>query len=286
MRLKTFLFFTGPSIILMLCLMILPLVSAVFLGFNYITYRNLNEPQWVGLQNYLDVLADPEFWDSLGFTLLFIAATVPAKILLGFVIALMLDQVGRFRGLFVAAFLLPFVVTPVVGTLIFRDMFDRGGLYSYLLQMLFDYKLLFNSTTVPLLIFLHGIWVSTPFVMIVLFAGLQTVQKEPLEAALVDGATWLQRLRYVVVPHLRSLFVFIILILLMDGYRVFDSIYVLTQQNPIFDAESVLYYNFQVALSYGRLGKANAMAVLTVIGIFAVLIPWLIMTYREQVQER
>jgi len=286
MRLKTFLFFTGPSIILMLCLMILPLVSAVFLGFNYITYRNLNEPQWVGLQNYLDVLADPEFWDSLGFTLLFIAATVPAKILLGFVIALMLDQVGRFRGLFVAAFLLPFVVTPVVGTLIFRDMFDRGGLYSYLLQMLFDYKLLFNSTTVPLLIFLHGIWVSTPFVMIVLFAGLQTVQKEPLEAALVDGATWLQRLRYVVVPHLRSLFVFIILILLMDGYRVFDSIYVLTQQNPIFDAESVLYYNFQVALKYGRLGKANAMAVLTVIGIFAVLIPWLIMTYREQVQER
>jgi len=286
MKLKTFLFFTGPSIILMLCLMILPLVSAVFLGFNYITYRNLNEPQWVGLQNYLDVLADPEFWDSLGFTLLFIAATVPAKILLGFVIALMLDQVGRFRGLFVAAFLLPFVVTPVVGTLIFRDMFDRGGLYNYLLQLLFDYKLLFNSTTVPLLIFLHGIWVSTPFVMIVLFAGLQTVQKEPLEAALVDGATWLQRLRYVVVPHLRSLFVFIILISLMDGYRVFDSIYVLTQQNPIFDAESVLYYNFQVALSYGRLGKANAMAVLTVIGIFVVLIPWLVMTYREQIQER
>ena len=286
MKRKTFLFFTGPSIVAMVVLMIIPLLAAVYLGFNFITYRNLNEPQWIGLQNYAEVLSDPEFWDSLGFTLLYIAVTVPTKILLGFVIALMLDQIGGIRGVFIAAALLPFVMTPVVGTLIFRDMFDRGGLYNYLLQMLFDYKLLFNSTTVPLLIMLHGIWVSTPFTMIVLFAGLQTVQKEPMEAAKVDGASWLQRLRYVVVPHLRSLFVFIILISIMDGYRVFDSVFVMTQQNPIYDAESVLFYNFQVALTYGRLGKANAMAVLTVIGIFVALIPWLIMTYREQVEER
>lgn len=286
MERKTFFFFVGPSVIIMLLLMILPLVAAIVLGFNYITYRNLNEPVFVGLRNYLEVLQDPEFWDSLGFTVLYILIIVPSVIVVGFIVALLLDQVTRFRGIFIAGALLPFIVTPVVGTLIFRDMFDRGGLYTYLLKTLFDYKLLMTSKTVPVLIMLHGIWYVTPFAMIVLFAGLQTLQKESLEAALVDGATWLQRLWYVVIPHLRSLFVFIALICIMDAYRVFDSIFVLTQQNPIFDAETIMYYNFQVALSYGRLGKANAMSILTVIGIFIVLIPFLVMTYREQVEER
>jgi ABC-type sugar transport system permease subunit len=283
---KTFFFFVGPSVIIMLLLMILPLVAAIILGFNYITYRNLNEPVFVGLRNYLDVLQDPEFWDSLWFTVLYILIIVPSVIVVGFIVALLLDQVTRFRGIFIAGALLPFIVTPVVGTLMFRDMFDRGGLYTYLLKTLFDYKLLMTSKTVPVLIMLHGIWYVTPFAMIVLFAGLQTVPKESLEAALVDGANWLQRLWYVVIPHLRSLFVFIALISIMDAYRVFDSIFVLTQQNPIFDAETIMYYNFQVALSYGRLGKANAMSILTVIGIFIVLIPFLVMTYREQVEER
>jgi ABC-type sugar transport system permease subunit len=143
-----------------------------------------------------------------------------------------------------------------------------------------------NSTTVPRLIMLHGIWYVTPFAMIVLFAGLQTLPKEPMEAATVDGANWFQKIWHVVIPHLRSLFIFIALISIMDAYRVFDSIFVLTKQNPIFDAETIMYYNFQVALSYGRLGKANAMSILTVIGIFIVLIPFLVMTYREQVEER
>lgn len=283
---KTFFLFTSPSMTVMLLLMILPFAAAIFLGVNYITYRNLNSPEFVGLENYIAVLQDPEFWDSLGFTMLFIAITVPMNILVGFGVALLLDQVTVFRGVFIAGILLPFIVTPVVGTLIFRNMFDRQGLYTYLLETLFNYKFLMTSTTVKALVMAHGIWYVAPFPTIVLFAGLQTLSKSQIEAAVVDGANWLQRLWYVVIPHLRSLFVFIALTAIMDAYRVFDSIFVLTQQNPIFDAETIMYYNFQVALSYQRLGKANAMSVLTVIGIFIVLIPFLISTYQEQVEER
>ena len=252
---------------------------------HFITFRNLDAPQWIGLQNYQEVLADPEFWDSLEFTLIFIAITVPLRILLGLLFALLLDQIVRFRGVFIAAALVPFVMTPVVGTLIFRDMFDRGGPYWYWMQQIFDYRLFMNSTTVPLLIIFHSIWTATPFAMIVLFAGLQTLPQESLEAARVDGASWFRQLWHVAIPHLRSLFIFIALISIMDSYRVFDSVFVLTQQNPIFDAETIMYYNFQVAMSFGRLGKANAMSVLTVIGIFVVLIPFLVMTYREQMEE-
>lgn len=281
----TFVFFVGPSVFIMLALMTLPLLASIVLGLHFITFRNLDAPIWIGLQNYQEVLADPEFWDSLEFTLLFIAATVPLRIVLGLMFALLLDQVRRFRGLFVAAALVPFVMTPVVGTLIFRDMFDRGGPYWYWMQQLFDYRLFMNSTTVPLLIIFHSIWTATPFAMIVLFAGLQTLPQESLEAAKVDGASWLRQLWHIAIPHLRSLFIFIALISIMDSYRVFDSVFVLTRQNPIFDAETIMYYNFQVAMNFGRLGKANAMSVLTVIGIFVVLIPFLVLTYREQLED-
>ena len=285
MKRATFTFFVGPSVFIMLALMTLPLLASILLGMHFITFRNLDEPIWVGLRNYEEVLGDAEFWDSLEFTLLFILAVVPARIVLGLIFALLLDQIRRFRGVFVAAALVPFVMTPVVGTLIFRDMFDRGGPYWYWMQQLFDYRLFMSSTTVPLLIIFHSLWTATPFAMIVLFAGLQTLPQESLEAARVDGASWLQQLWHVAIPHLRSLFIFIGLIAIMDSYRVFDSVFVLTQQNPIYDAETIMYYNFQVAMSFGRLGKANAMSVLTVIGIFVVLIPFLVLTYREQTEE-
>ena len=285
MKRATFTFFVAPSVFIMLALMTLPLLASILLGMHFITFRNLDEPIWVGLRNYEEVLGDAEFWDSLEFTLLFILAVVPARIVLGLIFALLLDQIRRFRGVFVAAALVPFVMTPVVGTLIFRDMFDRGGPYWYWMQQLFDYRLFMSSTTVPLLIIFHSLWTATPFAMIVLFAGLQTLPQESLEAARVDGASWLQQLWHVAIPHLRSLFIFIGLIAIMDSYRVFDSVFVLTQQNPIYDAETIMYYNFQVAMSFGRLGKANAMSVLTVIGIFVVLIPFLVLTYREQTEE-
>lgn len=286
MERKTFLTFVSPSLAMMLLLMVLPLVTAIWLGFNFITFRNLETPQWVGLENYIEVLSDPEFWAALRFTLLYIVITVPSQILIGFLIASLLDQVTRYRGLYIAASLLPFIVTPVVGTLMFRNMFDRPGLYTYLLNVLFDYKLAMNSGSVRTLIMLHGIWYSTPFAMITLFAGLQSLPQEPMEAATVDGANTLQKIWYVVIPHLRSLLVFISLIGIMDAYRAFDSIFVLTKQNPLFKADTLMYYNFKMALSFGQLGKANAMAILTVIGIFVVLIPFLITTYRQQTEER
>ena len=285
MKRSTFAFFVGPSVFVMTALMTLPLLASIILGLHYITFRNLDAPVWEGLKNYQEVLSDPKFWNSMRFTLIFIAATVPARIVLGLIFALLLDQIVRLRGLFIAAALVPFVLTPVVGTLIFRDMFDRGGPYWYWMQQVFDYRLFMSSTTVPLLIIFHNIWTATPFAMIVLFAGLQTLPQETLEAARVDGASWLRQLWHVAIPHLRSLFVFVALISIMDSYRVFDSVFVLTQQNPIYGAETIMYYTFQVALSRGRLGLANAMSVLTVIGIFVVLIPFLVMTYREQLEE-
>lgn len=286
MKKNLFLLFVGPSVVIMLLLMVLPVVASIYMSFNLITFRNLMSPQWIGFENYQKVLTDPAFWASVKFTLKYVAITVPTTILLGYILALMLDQVTHFRGILIGAMLLPMVITPVVGTMMFRDMFDRTGLYYYILKVLFDYKFILNSTTAPILIMGESIWVGITFPMIVLFAGLQTQNTEIIEAAMVDGANWFQRLIYVITPQLRSLFVFITLISIMDAYRVYDSIFVITGGNPAYKANSIIYYTISTAIAYRNLGRANAMAILTVIGIFVVLIPYLVMTYRDQLEER
>ena len=170
--------------------------------------------------------------------------------------------------------------------MMFKDLFSNTGLFYYLLNTIFHYRFVLNSTTAPILIIGHSIWEGITFPMIVLFAGLQTQNMEILEAAMVDGADWFQRLIYIITPQLKSLFVFIILIHIMDAYRVFDSIFVITGGNPAYGAVSVLYYTFKTAMAYGNLGRANAMAILTVVGIFVVLIPYLVRTYKDQLEER
>lgn len=266
--------------------MILPLLGAIALSLNQITLRTLFSPKWVGLANYVRVLADPAFWASMKFTLIFVIATVPISIIFGYILALMLDEITRFRGILIAAMLLPMVITPVVATMMFKGLFDQTGLVYYLLKVIFHYKFILSGTTAPILIILVSLWGGMTFPMIVLFAGLQTQNTEILEAAMVDGATWFQRLIYVVTPQLRSLFIFIILISIMDNYRIFDSIFVITSGNPAYQSDSILYYTYRVAMSYGNLGLGNAMAILTVIGIFIVLIPYLVRTYHDQIEER
>jgi ABC-type sugar transport system permease subunit len=288
MNKRQFTFFVGPSVVMMTLLMVVPLIAAVWLGFHSISFRNVTSPTWVGWENYQFLLGDPRFWNALRFTLFYIVVTVPLQIVVGFIIALLLDQVKTGRGIYMAATLLPFIVTPIVGTLVFRQIFDRYGIIPYILENLFafDYNF-FAPSNIMFIVFFHSVWYVTPFSIVTLFAGLQTVPEEPLEAARVDGATWLERLWYVVIPYLRSLFIFIALITIMDGYRVFDSIFVLTKQNPIYDnIETLMYYNYIVAVQFQNLGRANAMSVLTVIGIFVILIPFLYMTYKQQMEER
>jgi multiple sugar transport system permease protein len=287
MNRSTFLKFASPSMIIMTLLMVVPLVMAIWLGMNYITYNNINDPQFVGLRNYFEILQDGRFWQSFRFTGLYMLIVVPAQLIVGFTIALLLDQVSRLtRGIYLSIFLLPFIIVPIVGTMMFKQLFEPSGLFTWIIQEILETKFRYNELTVKTLIIFHGIWYVTPFALVTYFAGLQTLPGEQIEAASMDGASRLQKIRYIVLPHVSSLTIFILLIPIMDAYRVFDSVFVLSEMNPIYKADTLMTYNFQTAVTVQRLGKANAMAVLTVIGIMVVLIPNLIQSYKEQTRER
>lgn len=287
MKRSTFFRFAAPSIIIMTLLMVIPLIMAIWLGMNYMTYYNINDPQFVGLRNYIEVLQDTRFWQSFGFTAMYLALVVPATLVVGFSVALFLDQVSTFtRGIYLSIFLLPFIIVPIVGTLMFKQLFEPSGLFTYLYQTILGTKFRYSELSVKILIILYGVWYVAPFALVTYFAGIQTLSKDQIEAASIDGASVWQKIRHIVIPHLRSLTILILLMSLMDAYRVFDSVFVLSEMNPIYNADTVMTYTFQTAVTVQRLGKANAMAILTVFGIMIILIPNLIQSYRQQVEER
>ncbi len=283
MKRKLFHQFSAPSNLAMILLMVFPLVYAVFLSLNFVTFRNITSPEFVGMANYRYILSDPDFWRAFRFSLIIIVFTVPVHICLGFIMALFLDQVSlAVRGLLMSMMLLPFIVVPVVGTVMFRQLFEVGGIMSYLYQQVFSQPFVFTPMSVKVLVIFHLIWYVTPYPIVVFFAGLQTLPEEHLEAATVDGASRIQQIRFIVIPHLKPLLLMIMMILIMDMYRMFDSILVMTKQNPLFQAENLMMYNYRIGMSVQRLGRANTTAVLTVIGILVVLIPFLRLQYRNK----
>lgn len=288
MKRHTFFQFAAPSMALMVLLMVVPLVVAIWLGMQFLTFRTMQDgPQWVGFANYIDILGDPKFWQSFRFTALYTFIVVPVRLVIGFVMALVLDQVSKgVRGVYLSIFLLPFIVVPIVGTLMFKQLFEASGLVAYFYREFLETKFIYNEFNVKLLIVLHGIWYVTPYALVTYFAGLQTLPGDLLEAASIDGASRWQKIRNIVIPHVSSLTILILLISIMDSYRIFDSVFVLTEGNPIYKAETVMTYTFQTAIRLERLGLGNAMSIVTVIGIMIVLIPNLYMSYKEQIEER
>lgn len=283
MKRRIFFQFTAPSNITMIVLMIFPLLYAVYLSFNLVTYQNINDPTFIGLENYTTILTDPQFWQAVRFSLAIIVLTVPVQVCLGFVMALLLDQVPILvRGFLMSMMLMPFIVVPVVGTVMFRQLFEVGGIMSYLYQLVFQQPFVFSPMSVKVLVIAHLIWYVTPYPLVVFFAGLQTLPQEHLEAATVDGANRLQQIRYIVIPHLKPLLLMIIMILIMDMYRMFDSILVMTKQNPMFQAENLMMYNYRIGMALQNLGRANATAILTIVGVLVVLVPFLRMQYRNR----
>jgi multiple sugar transport system permease protein len=247
---------------------------------------------FVGLDYYRKVLglqaapaeAAPvhnEFLAALGFTLLYTLATTPFVLAGGLALALAMNAVTRrLRGAFIAASLLPFIITPVVGALAIKWLFRDDGLVSALLaEVGVQVFWMAQAWSARLLIILYGIWHVLPFAFIVFYAGLQGVPQDSLEAATLDGASRWQKLRYVTLPHLAPLVVFVTLIHLMDAYRVFEPVLVLTKGAFTTSVQSLTY---TILLEENNPFKASAAAVLTLLGIAVLLVPLLRRTWREQ----
>ena len=231
-------------------------------------------------------ISDVDFWSALEFTMLYTFITTPLILLIGFGLALATNRLTeRLRGPVVFVTLLPMIVTPVVSSLAVYWLFVDGGVIAASMESLGFGRFYFlaDQFTIRAVIIAYGVWFAAPFAFIILYAGLQTVPDDPIEAAIIDGATPWQRVRYIVIPHLMPLFAVITLIHVMDSYRVFEPILVFGSN--VF-ANSVQYLTYYTLVFEDNIHKASAYAILTVLGVMVLLIPVMIRTYKDQRDEK
>lgn len=241
-----------------------------------------------GLADFAAELMNLPFYKALAFTLSYTFVVTPLVIVLGMAIALGVNGLPRLaRGPTIFVSLLPMIVTPLVGSLILFWMIDAEGIIGATLQRITGdpaLSLKASPALTWLTIFVYGVWHSAPFAFIVFYAGLQTVPAETLEAAMLDGASRWERIRFVVIPHMMPLVIFVMLIQLMDNFRVFEPI---VGFSAAANATSLSYFIYSDLTGVNaRFGSAAATSVLTVIGVAVLLAPVLVRTWRDFQRKR
>jgi ABC-type sugar transport system permease subunit len=247
---------------------LLPLLWAFWESFHLHDLRTpwLGRP-FLGLANYAEVLGDARFWRAALHTLAFAALTVTAELVLGLALALGLQRSFRARGLARTVALLPWALPTVVAALVWRFLFD--GPSSLVNQFIVWLGLATEPVAwlahpvlawVPVL--LADIWKTTPFVALLLLAGLQSIDETLEEAARMDGAGFWQRLWHVTLPLLRPAILVALVFRTIDALRLFDLVYVLTGGGPGTATEPLALYTFNVLLQNLRFGYGSALSVI------------------------
>ena len=233
---------------------------------------------------FTDQVSNLPFYKALIFTLTYCLFVTPNVLLLGFLIALSLNAVARrIRGPLIFGTILPMIVTPLVGSLVLFWMIDSQGIIGANLQNLMNdpYLSLKSSKTLTwITIIIYGIWHHSPFAFVVFYAALQTVPQEPIEAAIIDGASRFQRIKHIVLPHIYPVVTFVALISLMDNFRVFEPIIGFSAEGSAQSLSWLIYDNL-VNEEVILFGSAAATSMMTIIGIAILLAPVLIRTWRE-----
>jgi multiple sugar transport system permease protein len=258
-----------PATSVLFLLTIFPTIYAVYVSlFNF----DLPRPQtstFVGLGNFAEVLTDGRFWVALLQTSILMITAVGIEFLLGFALALFFFDDFRRRSaksVYIPLILIPMMIAPVLVGYIWRLLFQvQTGPLNYLLQNLLGigpYEWTSSTSLALASVILVDIWQWTPFVTMVLLAGLASLSLDLLEAAEVDGASRWQRLRYVILPLSRNVIAIVLLIRFLDAFREFDKIFVLTQGGPGTATEVVSYYAYLSGFKFFRIGYAAAMSLL------------------------
>jgi multiple sugar transport system permease protein len=228
---------------------------------------------FVGLDNYARALSNPLLYESIKQTALYGAIALPVEILGGLGIALLVHRTVRSSGLraaiYVAA-MIPIVIPQIAVGVVFRLVFAPDyGILNVMLGLTGPNQPLWLSVPQLALIATAAvdIWQWTPFVYLVMFAGLQTVPSESVEAAQVDGATNLTLFRYIELPYLRPLILLVLFFRIADVIRVFDQVYVLTGGGPGTTTQYLSLYIYRIGFKFSDLGQASALAVVVMVSM-------------------
>ncbi|MRM89897.1 sugar ABC transporter permease [Faecalicatena contorta] len=261
-----YLLFSLPSFLLIFAIMLFPVAYAVLYSFT--DYRLGRTWSFVGLSNYISILQDSEFLSALGFTLILTVIGVICQFIFGMVLALLLDNIHHFKKPISIMIYIPYFITAAAMGVIFRWMFmSNWGMVDQLLRAVGVTAPAWLDSTFwsKVVVILGEVFQNTPFAVIILYAGLQSIPADQLEAAKIDGANAWQLFRKIKLPNLRQLIIIILMMRTMDAFRLFDRVNVTTGGGPGISTETLAIYNYTTTFTKLRIGKGCAVGVITLI---------------------
>ena len=256
----------------------LPLFYTLYLSVTDFTLTQRGVAQFVGADNYLGSLANPSLWVAIGNTAVYVLIAVSLETALGLLIALALQRQKWARDLTRAMLLAPMFITPIAVGLTFRFLLnDQLGAIPYLLDQIgVNYDFL-GSGKALLTLAIIDVWQWTPFMVLLLLAGLESIPKQPQEAAKVDGASAFYIFRRITLPLLVPVLSVAIMLRSLDALKVFEYVYATTRGGPGTQTETIQYFTYQTGIQFFRLGEASSMAVI----LLAIVLPLIIILFRS-----
>lgn len=252
----------APAVVLMLLVTAWPMIQALYLSLFRYRLTTPDDREFVGLGNYVTVLTDSLFWQDTWNTVLIMVVTVAVELVIGFAFAMVMHKIMIARGLMRTSILIPYGIITVVSAFAWQFAFSlsNGFVNSWLPFVGEDYNWFGGHWSAMFAIMVAEIWKTTPFMALLLLAGLSQVSEDMLEAAEVDGATWWQRLWKVILPNMKAAIMVAVLFRALDAFRIFDNIFVMTRGAQ--ETESSSFLTYRQVIEQMQLGMGSALSVL------------------------
>ena len=281
MRKRAVIWYILPAALILSGVTLFPLIYTLYNSFHrWELYNPFAGKVFVGVSQYSRILTDPRFWHATKLTFIYSAFTVPATLVLGLLVALAVNsKTVRGKGAIRSSLIIPLVMTPVVVGFAFRLMYNGDtGIIPYLLGLIGIHvgTILGDPHIALYAVGLGEIWYQTPFVFLILTAGLQVIPRELYEAASVDGASMSQLLRYITLPNLKFAILIATLFRVISSFNSsFDLIYATTGGGPGNSSEILTVLGYITAFNNLTMGRASALAIIMLvilIGISTIMI--------------
>jgi len=264
---------SAPYIVYFLIFSAFPIFFSFFLIFH--RWNIVGPMKWVGLANFNMMFSDPLFWTSIYNTIIFLLIHIPLQVAVALVLAEVLNQKIKARAFFRAAFFMPVVVSGVVVTILWKQLYSTDtGLLNNLLMVIGFGKVEWLTSTAMAMpsIAIMATWKNVGLYMILFLAGLQSVPAYMYEAADMDGATTLQKFRYITIPAINPVIVMVLILSTIGGFSLFIEPYVMTGGGPLNSTLSTVLYIYRQGFSFYKMGYAATLGFMLAAIIFIVVL--------------
>ncbi|NHM32465.1 carbohydrate ABC transporter permease [Neobacillus terrae] len=265
-----------PLLILMFVILAYPLAYSLWISFKNFSIVNPNQDHFVFLDQYKKIFVDSLYWTVFRNTIIFVIVAVSFELFFGMLIALSLKRQIRMTDVTRSIILAPMFITPIAVGLMFKFLLSQQlGFIPALLQSLGISINFFGTHTALITLAFIDVWQWTPFMVLMLLAGLESLPEEPFEAAYVDGASKWKTFWNITLPLMQPIIIVAVLIRALDGLKVFEYVYAITRGGPGNATETLQYHIYKLGFGYYRLSEASAVAWTVVIIIMIVIIAML-----------